>query len=95
MTTCLYDEWASWSTKNTQQGEIFTSYIKDFNLAPDPPRIIKEIKCGKGQLDSMVRWCCNNPRAIVHGVVFGYTGADDPIGATQSVEAWIGVQIWK
>ena len=41
----------------------------------------------------MVRWCCNNPRAIVHGVGFGYTGADDPIGATHIVEAWFGVKI--
>ena len=82
MTTCLYDEWASWSTKNTQQGIVLTFSIKDFNLGPEDREIIKEIKCGKGQLDSMVRWCCNNPRAIVHGVVFGYTGADDPIGAT-------------
>ena len=95
MTTRLYDEWASWSTKNTEQGVIFTSSIKDFNLAPDDRRIIKEIKCGKGQFDGVVKWCCNDPRAIVHGVVFGYTGADDPIGATHIVEAWIGVHIWK
>ena len=34
MTTCLYDEWASWSTKNTQQGLILTFSVIDFNLAP-------------------------------------------------------------
>ena len=88
----MYDELASRSAKNTQQGIILTFSIKDFNLAPID-RIIKEIKCGKGQLDSVVRFCCNNPRATVHGVFVGYTGADDPIGATQSVEAWIGVHI--
>ena len=95
LTTCLYDEWASWSTKNTQQRIIFTFSIKDFNLAPVDRQIIEEVKYGKGQFDGVVRWCCNDPRAIVQGVVFGYTGADDPIGATHIVEAWIGVHIWK
>ena len=95
MTTCLYDEWASWSTKNTQQRIIFTFSIKDFNLAPKGRRIIVKVKYGKGQFDGVVRWCCNDPRAIVQGVVFGYTGADDPIGATHIVEACFGVHIWK
>ena len=52
-----------------------------------------EVKYGKGQFDGVVRWCCNDPRAIVHGVVFGYTGADDPIGATHIIETWIGAHI--
>ena len=96
MTTCLYDEWASWSTKNTQQGIIFTLSIVYFNLAPVGLfTITAEIEYSKGQFDGVVRWCCNDPRAIVQGVVFGYTGADDPIGATHIVEAWIGVHIWK
>ena len=55
--------------------------------------MIEEVKYGKGQFDGVVRWCCNDPSAIVHRVVFGYTGADDPIGATHIVEAWIGVHI--
>ena len=93
LTTCLYDEWASRSTKNTQQRIIFTFSIKDFNLAPVDRQIIEEVKYGKGQFDGVVRWCCNDPRAIVQGVVFGYTGADDPIGATHIVEACFGVHI--
>ena len=52
-----------------------------------------EVKYGKGQFDGVVRWCCNDPRATVHGVVFGYTGADDPMGATHIVETWIRAHI--
>ena len=95
MATCLYDERASWSTKNTKQRIIFTFSIKHFNLAPEGRRKMFEVKYGKGQFDGVVRWCCNDPRAIVHGVVFGYTGADDPIGATHIIETWIGAHIWK